>query len=395
MTIMFLNVLLSTSLLVATPQDAPDTAPPDQTEMTEADPLLEGWEDEEWVEFELIDFGRVFDLDGDGKVGRYEAAAAAMQIALEIEAAGSSTEAFGERLADRAAWRFEWMDLLFEELDTDRSGLLETEELDDEILDMLELEPEDLDVDGDGEIRRRDLMMFELGEPSAMEIGEEVDFLIEEMGDPDTAGIDYDSMPEDLRRELPRRHDTDGNGRLDHAELVEAFLLPLRPARYTVKGTTARLTGTLGPDIAARTLRLLLDHPEVRTLVLLECAGSIDDDANALAGRLIHAAGLATLVPHDGVIASGGVDIFLAGTPATASSGAMIGVHAWSDDMMEIEAEDFERDHPAHEPYLSYLREIEAPEAFYWFSIEAAPADDIHWMTEAELVRFGVKSAAQ
>ena len=395
MTIMFLNVLLSTSLLVATPQDAPDTTPPDQPEMTEADPLLEGWEDEAWVEFELIDFGRVFDLDGDGKVGRYEAAAAAMQIALEIEAEGSSTEAFGERLADRAAWRFEWMDLLFEELDTDRSGLIETEELDDEILDLLELEPEDLDVDGDGEIRRRDLMMFELGEPSAMEIGEEVDFLIDEMGAVESGAIDYDSMPADLRRELPPRHDTDQDGRLDRKELVEAFLLPLRPARFTVKGSTATLTGTLGPDIAARTLRLLLEHPEVRTLELLECAGSIDDEANALAGRLIHAAGLATVVPHDGVIASGGVDIFLAGTPATANAGAMIGVHAWSDDMMEIQAGDFERDHPAHELYLSYLREIEAPEAFYWFSIEAAPADDIHWMTEVELARFGVKSTTQ
>ncbi len=388
MTALMLALLLGTPLL--TPQDS---MPEDPPAIDAGDPFEDP--DEMWIEFELIDFGRVFDLDGDGKVGRHEAAAAAMQIALEIEAAGSSTEAFGERLADRAAWRYEWMDLLFEELDTDRSGLLETEELDDETLDLLELEPEDLDVDGDGEIRRSDLMMFELGEPSRVEIEEEVDLFIEEMGAGGAPALDYDSMPADFREEFPRRHDADGDGKLDRAELTEAFLLPFRPARYEVKGDTAQLTGTIGPDIAARTLRLLLEHPEVRTLVLLDCAGSIDDEANALAGRLIHAAGLGTVVPHDGVIASGGVDLFLAGQPAVATAGALIGVHAWADDMMEQEASDFDRDDPEHELYLSYLREIEVPEAFYWFSIEAAPADDIHWMTEAELARFGVTNSAQ
>ena len=117
------------------PQD-PVTTPPG---FAEPAPGADDFGEEAmWIEFTAIDFARVFDLDGDGLVGRHEAAAAAMQIALEIEELGSTTEAFGERLADRAAERFEWMDLLFEELDADESGLIETDELEDEMLDLLD-----------------------------------------------------------------------------------------------------------------------------------------------------------------------------------------------------------------------------------------------------------------
>lgn len=30
------------------------------------------------------------------------------------------------------------------------------------------------------------------------------------------------------------------------------------------------------------------------------------------------------------------------------------------------------------------------PEAFYWFTLEAAAPDSIHWMTEAEMARYRV-----
>ena len=45
--------------------------------------------------------------------------------------------------------------------------------------------------------------------------------------------------------------------------------------------------------------------------------------------------GIATHLPADGEIASGGVDFFLAGVKRTAEAGAKIGVHSWADDDYE------------------------------------------------------------
>ena len=33
---------------------------------------------------------------------------------------------------------------------------------------------------------------------------------------------------------------------------------------------------------------------------------------------------------------------------------------------------------------------MDIPEDFYWFTLEAAPAEGMHWMTEAEMARYRV-----
>ena len=30
------------------------------------------------------------------------------------------------------------------------------------------------------------------------------------------------------------------------------------------------------------------------------------------------------------------------------------------------------------------------PEAFYWFTLEAAPPEGMHWMTEEEMKKYGI-----
>ncbi|MFT5530530.1 MAG: hypothetical protein ACI91O_000543 [Candidatus Poriferisodalaceae bacterium] len=94
----------------------------------------------------------------------------------------------------------------------------------------------------------------------------------------------------------------------------------------------ARVIDSSTPD-AVRAL--LEDHPQVTTIVLGFVPGSADDEANLEAALLIRDAGLATHVPADGQVASGGAD-------------------------------------------------------FYWFTLEAAPAESIHWMTSIELDRYGI-----
>lgn len=133
---------------------------------------------------------------------------------------------------------------------------------------------------------------------------------------------------------------------------------------------------------------LLLENPEIETLVLEDVPGSIDDEVNLAASLEIHRNGIATHIPADGFVASGGTDMFLAGVKRTIDPGARIGVHSWAG--LIDTATDFEKSAEEHQPYLDYYREINIPESFYWYTLEAAAADDIHWMTMAEIQQYQV-----
>ena len=108
-------------------------------------------------------------------------------------------------------------------------------------------------------------------------------------------------------------------------------------------------------------------------------------------GRLVRAANLATHVPADGDINSGAVDLFTAGAARTAEPGAILGVHAWCCEG-ELSAGELPRGSRAHGAQLTYFREMLGPigEDFYFFTLDAAPFDDIHPMTPDEMDRFGL-----
>jgi hypothetical protein len=40
--------------------------------------------------------------------------------------------------------------------------------------------------------------------------------------------------------------------------------------------------------------------------------------------------------------------------------------------------------------YLNYYDEMGIPQSFYWYTLEAASAEDIHWMTESELEQYNM-----
>ena len=71
-------------------------------------------------------------------------------------------------------------------------------------------------------------------------------------------------------------------------------------------------------------------HPNIQTLVLTVVPGSVDDEINLLLGQRVRELGLDTHLVSRGMIASGGVDLFLAGVERTMESGASIGVHSWA-----------------------------------------------------------------
>lgn len=160
--------------------------------------------------------------------------------------------------------------------------------------------------------------------------------------------------------------------------------------------TELRVDGDLlymAHEINSRTLdqfhRVMEASPEIETLVLTVVPGSVDDEINLQLGLEVHRRGLATHVPSGGLIASGGVDLFLAGVERTIEKGAFVGVHSWAAGGGRTGA-DLPRDHKSHRLYLDYYQAIDIPADFYWFTLESAPAGDMHWVSAEELERHGM-----
>jgi len=272
---------------------------------------------------------RVLDADGDGRLGRYEGAEALILLIDEVEEGEDpgieAGELRGYLIEDEREWNEE-LEAFFEEMDENTDGWLQSVEI-----------------------------------------------------------------PPEFREEAMEA-DTDGDRRLSYEEYVAlesyGFLPEEDEARFEIVGENAILNGVIGPSTPGRVLELILEHPDVHTIVLEDVPGSMDDVANLRAARMIHAHGYATHVADRGMAASGGVDFFLAGTRRSLGEGARLGVHSWGG--MGENALELPRDDPEHRLYLDFYEDIGFPPEFYWYTLEAADAEDIHWMTREEIELFDV-----
>ncbi len=151
---------------------------------------------------------------------------------------------------------------------------------------------------------------------------------------------------------------------------------------------TVIINGLIDSDLPQYWDNYIAAFPNTNQMIMKDCPGSTDDIANWEAGRKIHAQGIAIHLPADAIIASGAVDLFLSGTTRTREAGSQLGVHAWSDGNNN-EATDFPVGHEEHQGAIDYYIDVgfseEDAEAFYYFTINAASADDIHWMTDEEI----------
>ena len=148
------------------------------------------------------------------------------------------------------------------------------------------------------------------------------------------------------------------------------------------------MRGTIDESTPFRVLELVYYHPEVKTIVMIDVPGSVDDDSSLRASRIVRAHGLNTHVPSDGEVASGGTDFFQAGVTRTCEEGALFGVHSWAE--FGAEGTDYPRNDEVHLMYLDYCDEMGIPQSFYWFTLDVAPAADIHYMTENELKQYNM-----
>lgn len=165
-------------------------------------------------------------------------------------------------------------------------------------------------------------------------------------------------------------------------------------SQLEVVGNEAFLSGDLGTETYAQIKSLIENHPNVKTLVLTSISGSVNDAVNMHTGRLVHDAKLNTKVLSDSDIASGAVDLFCAGENRIVEKGAKIGIHSWCcvNDLTAIE---LPRDHPAHKDQIQYFTMIMGAENgpnFYFHTLEAAPFDGVHWMSDEDIQKWNVST---
>jgi len=155
---------------------------------------------------------------------------------------------------------------------------------------------------------------------------------------------------------------------------------------FEVQGQSALVRGTTDSRSHNLVKNFVRENPQVKTLILQAMPGTQDMDTNRRVVFDIRSAGLATHVPSDGVIASGAVDWFIAGSPRTIDCGARIGVHSWGTKTGERGDKTFYDSQLRTQRY--FLTKMSVDPDFYEFTRAAAGPNDIHWLTVEEMLRY-------
>lgn len=158
--------------------------------------------------------------------------------------------------------------------------------------------------------------------------------------------------------------------------------------------TTVHMNGEIDKNISKYFNQLKTTFPDAKRIVMLDCPGSSDDDSNLKVAKEMHDLGYSFHLTANSVIASGAVDMYVGGVKRTMDSGAKIGVHSWGADPGEPIATSYPKGHEVHQQYIKYYTSVgftqKQAEDFYYFTINAAPAESIHWMTEEEVEKYDV-----
>lgn len=163
--------------------------------------------------------------------------------------------------------------------------------------------------------------------------------------------------------------------------------------KFKVKDNIAYGYGGTDDRSVAAVKKLMKEHPYVDTLVFKKMPGTKDADSNLKLARDIRRRGLNTHIESNSVIASGAVDLFLAGKRRTMECGALIGVHSWSisgaRSTIRISPKDIgvDRRQKLHEKFLT---DMGINPDFYAFTRAAAEPEKIHYMSMDEIRRFNL-----
>lgn len=155
---------------------------------------------------------------------------------------------------------------------------------------------------------------------------------------------------------------------------------------------SADMIGVVGSDTPRQFAAMLKAYPGITTLRMIECPGSEDDEANLRLARMLRRARIETVVPAEGSVRSGAVELFLAGVRRRADSRAEFAVHSWRDDLGR-EARDLPASDPVHREYLDFYREMglsdEDAQRFYALT-NSVSHDDAVFLAPRQLAAMGL-----
>ncbi len=157
---------------------------------------------------------------------------------------------------------------------------------------------------------------------------------------------------------------------------------------FEVVGDEVHMNNEINSKTYDQFVTLHKANPNIKTIVEHSIGGSNDDETMIRLAYYIRSNGLNTKMLSTSEVYSGGVDLFLAGLERTMERGAIIGVHSWSDGNKD--GVDYPRTSQEHELNRKYIEDMLGKDEFYWFTIYAAPADDIHVMSESEIEQYGL-----
>ncbi|MEL6876318.1 MAG: alpha/beta hydrolase, partial [Pseudomonadota bacterium] len=150
------------------------------------------------------------------------------------------------------------------------------------------------------------------------------------------------------------------------------------------------MSGTVDSDTPGQFAAMLRQYPQIRQIEMIDCSGSIDEDANLRLARQIRQAGINTHVPAHGSVRSGAVELFLSGIRHTADPSAEFVVHSWIDED-GVEAGDYPANDPVHAEYIDYYAEMGVPRdkarAFYELTNSVPFAEQLK-LTSSDLARY-------
>ncbi len=167
--------------------------------------------------------------------------------------------------------------------------------------------------------------------------------------------------------------------------------------KFRAVGNTAYGNGDTNDLSVAMVKDFLNQNPEVERLVLSKMPGTKDADMNLRIAREIRKRGLDTHLAKNSYIASGAVDLFLAGVERTMECGAMIGVHSWGitgDRTSTISPKTMGVDR-RQKIQEKFLTDMSIDPAFYVFTREAAEPGEIYFMNSEEIAKYGLLTTPQ
>ena len=331
-----------------------------------------------------VEFAKILDLDGDGIIHPMEAADA-IEMLYEEQGEGLPIDEVEDLMEENKLYLREEANYYIEEFDVDGDGVIQLSEVPEELVPLAKY----ADLNHDATITLEELMQVD---PDSVEVFAmmEIDEIFADLDENKDGKIEMHVFVEDDPgfAEVVRSFDINYDNHITREEMIDGFALLDASVSFEIQNEFAFMRGTIDESTPFRVLELVYYHPEVKTIVMIDVPGSVDDDSSLRASRIVRAHGLNTHVPSDGEVASGGTDFFQAGVTRTCEEGALFGVHSWAE--FGAEGTDYPRNDEVHLMYLDYCDEMGIPQSFYWFTLDVAPAADIHYMTENELKQYNM-----